>query len=318
MPKPSVEFFANGKLILTAEYFVLHGAKALALPVKFGQSLNVFPPVHNEESGENRNSGIDSSFVWNSYFNNKLWFSAELNADDFNVVTSNDIEKTRTLVTLLETIMEMNPEFRIDPGTRIKTVLDFNPEWGLGSSSTLVSNMAEWAGVDPLILNEKVFHGSGFDIACAKANGPIFYTKLPKTEPVELNYSFLGNLFLVYSGKKKSTREAISKQNLMVSEKKIAEITALSDAFSRCADLNEFQQLIELHEKEVSALIGEVPVQARLFSDFNGAIKSLGAWGGDFLLAATDWNSEKVKNYFAKRGLTEVFNWNEFVKVDDQ
>ena len=34
-------FYSNGKLLLTAEYLVLDGAKALALPTKFGQDLEV-------------------------------------------------------------------------------------------------------------------------------------------------------------------------------------------------------------------------------------------------------------------------------------
>ena len=31
---------ANGKLLLTAEYFVMDGATALALPTRFGQQLS--------------------------------------------------------------------------------------------------------------------------------------------------------------------------------------------------------------------------------------------------------------------------------------
>ncbi len=37
----SKTFKANGKLMLTGEYFVLHGAKALALPVNKGQQMQV-------------------------------------------------------------------------------------------------------------------------------------------------------------------------------------------------------------------------------------------------------------------------------------
>jgi mevalonate kinase len=32
-------FYSNGKLLITGEYLVLDGAKAFALPTKFGQSL---------------------------------------------------------------------------------------------------------------------------------------------------------------------------------------------------------------------------------------------------------------------------------------
>ena len=34
-------FYSNGKLLLTGEYVVLDGAKALAVPTRFGQNLIV-------------------------------------------------------------------------------------------------------------------------------------------------------------------------------------------------------------------------------------------------------------------------------------
>ncbi|MDX9880819.1 MAG: GYDIA family GHMP kinase [Prolixibacteraceae bacterium] len=315
MLKPSVNLFANGKLILTAEYFVLHGAKALALPVKYGQSLTVSPYSESAEQPDKlQTSGAGSAFKWKSYFKDRLWFSAKLDATDFDIIQSSDLRTAETLVQLLETVKVLNPGFMIEPGTEIKTELDFDPQWGLGSSSTLVSNLAEWAGVDPFVLNEKVFRGSGFDIACASANGPVFYTNGQKADPVELNYLFTENLFLVYSGKKQATREAISRRNANVPNEKIAEISLLTEKFASCSDLGEFQQLIHRHEKEVGKLIGQVPVQKRLFSDFQGAIKSLGAWGGDFLLAATEWDTEKLYGYFAEKGMTEVFRWRDMVK----
>ncbi len=46
----------------------------------------------------------------------------------------------------------------------------------------------------------------------------------------------------------------------------------------------EFEELLILHEKLISKAIGISPIQERLFSDYKGVIKSLGAWGGDFVL----------------------------------
>ena len=34
-------FYSHGKLLISSEYAVLDGAQALALPTKFGQTLNV-------------------------------------------------------------------------------------------------------------------------------------------------------------------------------------------------------------------------------------------------------------------------------------
>ncbi|HBL76532.1 MAG: hypothetical protein A2W90_00490 [Bacteroidetes bacterium GWF2_42_66] len=307
MPKPPVDFFANGKLLLTAEYFVLHGAKALALPVKFGQSLKVIPPGHYDSSVESH------QFSWQSFFHNERWFSGEFDSDHFSIKKASDWSIAETLVQLLKTVREINPQFQIEAGTTIKTVLDFNPKWGLGSSSTLVANLSEWAGADPFLLNEKVFNGSGFDIACAKAAGPVFYRKGQKAEPVFLKYPFSENLFFVYSGKKKNTREAISAKRIVISEEKKEEISALTDQFSACKKLNDFQKLIKIHEQEVAALIGQEPIQQLLFPDFWGAVKSLGAWGGDFLLVAADRDFRQVKTYFSEKGMTEVFKWEEMV-----
>jgi len=36
-------FYSHGKLLLTAEYVILDGAKALALPTKFGQEMEISP-----------------------------------------------------------------------------------------------------------------------------------------------------------------------------------------------------------------------------------------------------------------------------------
>ena len=36
-----MEFYSNGKLLLTGEYLVLDGANAFAVPTKFGQNLIV-------------------------------------------------------------------------------------------------------------------------------------------------------------------------------------------------------------------------------------------------------------------------------------
>jgi len=317
MQKSSVEFFANGKIILTAEYFVLYGAKALALPVKFGQSLSVIPPILCHSAPKNlkeESVRIDHSiFSWQSFYRDQLWFSAEFNSGDFSIQKTSDRAIAETLILLLKTAHELNSEFGIDPGILVKTVLDFSPQWGLGSSSTLVANLAAWAKVDPFVLNEEVFHGSGFDIACTRANGPILYVKGQAAKPVEVNYPFAENLYLVYSGRKKGTREAITGKNFRVSEAMKNEISALTEQFSICKKLNDFQDLIKIHEQKTAFLIGQVPVQERLFSGFGGAIKSLGAWGGDFLLAASEWNFNRVKSYFAEKGMTKILKWEEMV-----
>ena len=42
-------FYGHGKLLLTGEYAVLDGAKALSIPTRFGQSLEVTSIADNQK-----------------------------------------------------------------------------------------------------------------------------------------------------------------------------------------------------------------------------------------------------------------------------
>ena len=55
-------FYSNGKLLITGEYVVLDGAKALAIPTRFGQNLSV-------------TSGSNQELKWTSFDADKsVWF----------------------------------------------------------------------------------------------------------------------------------------------------------------------------------------------------------------------------------------------------
>lgn len=302
MTNPS-SYYANGKLLLTSEYFVLHGAKAIALPLKVGQKLTI-------------SEGFSfDSLTWQALYDGKIWFSCEVNPSDFSVIDTNDPEKAGTLSKIFQTIKTLNPTFHPKAGTKLETSMDANPEWGFGSSSTLISLLSQWTGADSFILNELVFKGSGFDIACANADGPIFYVRNKPAQPIVLDYPFSDQLFLVYSGKKKKTSSEVSTflKEKKVSDNLIQEISTLSDEFANCPDQNKFNKLIRQHEKIVGALIGQTPVKEQFFNNFDGAIKSLGAWGGDFYLISTAQPFSGVKKYFDNRGLTTIFRWNELI-----
>jgi mevalonate kinase len=295
---------ANGKLLLTGEYLVLHGAKAIAVPLKVGQQMAV-SILNNSEL-----------LHWHAFYNNQLWFSCELNPYDFSVRNTSHTEKSEVLSQIFRTIKTLNPDFRPLAGTRFETTLESNPEWGLGSSSTLVSLLAQWSGVDPLQLNELVFSGSGFDVACATADGPILYVRNKPTESIVLDYPFADQLFLIYSGRKKRTATEVSAflKEKKVSEQLVEEASLLTDEFLRCRDQNEFNLLIRMHEALISKLIDRIAIKPELFADFKGEVKSLGAWGGDFFLASTSkWTFEEVRKYFENKGLMTVFKWNDLI-----
>ena len=67
-------FESRAKVMVSGEYLVLKGAMALALPLKYGQSLAV-----EEKEGE-------SMIQWKSTINDNLWFTATILLPDFRVL----------------------------------------------------------------------------------------------------------------------------------------------------------------------------------------------------------------------------------------
>ena len=74
--------------------------------------------------------------------------------------------------------------------------------------------------------------------------------------------------------------------------------------------LTDFESLLTVHEATLSKALKIAPIKERLFSDYSGAIKSLGGWGGDFVLAT---GNEKTPGYFKARGFTTVVPYSDMV-----
>ena len=198
---------------------------------------------------------------------------------------------------------ELNPDFLVNPtGFIVETQLDFPKDWGLGSSSTLVNNVAKWANVNPFYIQQKVFGGSGYDIACAEKYNPITYQIIdqkPKVADVNFKPSFHKHLFFIYMNKKQNSRTSIKNHYNGISDELRNTLNTLTNQFVKTQKMSEFQTLMLAHESIISKLIGIPPVQQTTFSDYEGVIKSLGAWGGDFVLACGPKTS---KAYFLEKG----------------
>ena len=52
------------------------------------------------------------------------------------------------------------------------------------------------------------------------------------------------------------------------------------------------------------------------YSDFEGEMKSLGAWGGDFFLVATEWDKQRIRNYFENKGLNVILRYDDIIKIE--
>jgi len=297
-------FYSNGKLLITAEYVVLDGAKAFALPTKFGQYLHVDP-------GEN------SEIKWTSFDKDgSVWFEETLSFEAIKQHTSKEESVKNTLIEILHAAYFMNPEFINDgEGYHITTTLTFPRYWGLGTSSTLINNLAQWLAIDAFKLLQKSFGGSGYDIACAQNNTPITYQLIegkPIVNAVHFNPAFVDHLYFVYLNRKQSSKKAIAayykRQNAL--DKIIPAINTITDAVLNSNDLNTFAGQLEKHEIMLSHLLETETAKENLFYDFKGVIKSLGAWGGDFVLAIS---KENPTAYFQEKGFETIIPYQEMV-----
>lgn len=296
-------YYSNGKLLLTGEYVVLNGALALAIPTKFGQSLSV-------------KSTNKSQLNWLSiHHDGNVWFKDSFdlkNGEMLKQVQHDDISKR--LVQILNYAQQLNPSFlKNEKGFDVETKLDFPKNWGLGSSSTLINNIANWASVDAYKLLELTFGGSGYDIACAQNNSAITY-QIQGSErfinQVPFEPSFKEHLYFVYLNKKQDSREGIAhyKKNENNLSSQIDEISDITTQMVSCKSLSDFNILINNHESIIASIIKQTPVKQLLFNDFDGSIKSLGAWGGDFVLAVSE---REPKAYFKNKGFETVLSYNE-------
>jgi len=304
-------FRAKGKFLITGEYLVMKGAKALAVPLRFGQSLAV------EEN-------FEAALHWGAFENGKLWFDAKFENSKFSVLHTNQPEVAEKLSNLLAECRKQNPEFLIEnDGVSARIDMDFDRNWGLGSSSTLILLLAQWSHTNPYEILKNTFGGSGYDIACATAEGPIFY-QLKEGQPMVsdayFSPAFSDKLYFVYSGKKQNSGNQIAlfDKNAEYSEKQINEISQITEQIAVTEDFSEFCTLIRTHEELMSGILKIKPVKSHFFSDFEGEIKSMGAWGGDFILAASQLPEVEVKNYFKNKGLNTIFKFEEMVYHKDK
>ena len=299
-------FYSNGKLLITGEYVVLDGAKALALPTKFGQNLIV-------EAGSNE------TIQWKSYdYDQSIWFEATI---PFSSIMENKHDDENhniknTLIEILHEAFKLNSNFITESkGYKITTELTFPKFWGLGTSSTLINNIAQWLDINAYKLLRNSFGGSGYDLACAQNDSPIIYqliNDLPVVEPITFHPSFSENIYFIYLNRKQSSKTAIAsylnqRGNIDDTIKKINKIT---ESITESKDPKEFAQSIQKHEIEMSIILETATVKEVLFHDFKGTLKSLGAWGGDFILALS---KENPTEYFKERGYATIIPYSEMI-----
>ena len=130
------------------------------------------------------------------------------------------------------------------------------------------------------------------------------------TKNIHWDPDFKNEISFIFLNKKQNSYLEIKRfQSLKKDLGLINEVSDLTKKIIASNTLNEFEELIDIHEKIIGNLIGVVPVKKQLFTDYNGSIKSLGAWGGDFIMA-----TKNNKNYFLNKGYHIVIPFNEIIK----
>ena len=205
------KYHSHGKLLISGEYLVLKGALALAVPCNRGQSL-----IYD--------SSKEKELLWESYDEKgSAWFKATFSIKDFDIIATDQTDIAKRLRSVLKEVRKQNSTFILQKGGRVKTVLEFDRQWGLGTSSTLISNIAQWSNTNPYELLKQTFGGSGYDIACAQAKSPLLFSNKNQTlkvESCEFNPSFKEQLFFVYLNQKKDSCEAVKRfSNIKITEK---------------------------------------------------------------------------------------------------
>jgi len=302
------KLYGHGKLLLTGEYFVLDGAEALAVPTKLGQHFSV-----EDKTGS-------PSLSWKSYDERGYpWLEATFYKPTFSILHGKS-EATRFLQKILIETRKLNSDFLTKNClTEIKTNLEFPRKWGLGSSSTLIHCLAAFAEIDEFELLKNTFGGSGYDLACAGTDVPILYQKKnrkPTWQPCNFKPKFADRLFFVYLGKKQNSREGIKRYREKIANQNqlIDEITDLTQAFLKAKNLSDLEQIIREHEQLVSSTLELPRAKDLYFKDFEGEVKSLGAWGGDFVLVTNPFDTiEQLKEYFEKKEFETVLGYVEMI-----
>lgn len=299
------KFYSNGKLLLTGEYLVLDGVRAFAVPTRFGQSME----VTETSTGLIRWTNFDAD--------GSMWMQEEVTINEIINANKQDTSTFRgVLIDVLSAAHKQN-EVLLNKaqGFDVTCELTFPRIWGLGTSSTWINNVAQWFGINGFQLLEESFGGSGYDIACAQYDKPIFYRRQgnsPEITAVTFSPNFTEHLYFVYLNQKKSSKEAIANYR----KKKNAlgdignRIEELGKEMQACVSFESFCDLIKEHESLMSAVLEQETVKQRLFADFDGEVKSLGAWGGDFVLVAS---KENPSTYFETKGYTTIVPYKKMI-----
>ncbi|SMP07622.1 GYDIA family GHMP kinase [Chryseobacterium profundimaris] len=297
------EIFSPGKLMLTSEYFAMDGALVLAVPTRLGQEFSF-------KEGQDGKSLI----FWEANHQNKPWLKAVIDYKNWQILEANIPASAEFIVKTLQNVQLLSQtKFKNNFTYYLTTNLQFPADYGLGSSSTLMNNLAEWAEIDPFTLNTISLGGSGYDIAVAKEKSAVLYQNKPeiKYEKVDFNPSFKNELIFIHLNQKQDSREGINLyRSKNKSQKLIDEFSDLTTKILLCNELENFSDIMLIHEQKISNFLEIPTVKDRFFADCPVFVKSLGAWGGDFVMSS---KFDGFEDYFWGKDFNTIFEWSDLI-----
>lgn len=296
--------FSPGKLLLTSEYTVLDGALALAVPTKWGQEFFF------EEKDDS-----ESTVFWEAYHQNKIWLQTQIRYSDWQILSANILPAAEFVLKVLKNTADLSLiKFKDKKSYLLRTNLQFPPDYGLGSSSTLMNNLAGWAGTDAFQLNKMSLGGSGYDVAVAKEKSAVLYQILNgerRVQKLDFNPEYKDELIFIHLNEKQDSREGIDLYRALPRDSAlISWFTDLTEKVIKCNDLSTFSELMASHEEKLSNTLLIKTVKEKHFADCPVFVKSLGAWGGDFVMSRKFSGYER---YFSERGFSDIFTWSDLI-----
>jgi len=302
-----MRFKANGKLLLTGEYLVLLGATALVLPVRFGQEMTL-------------SERKDRLLVWRSKTQEGYWFEGTFSLPELEPLRTNDRATADKLRTWMITLRVLRNDFlRDESGYTVTITANYPLYWGLGSSASLTSLLAQWSGVDPFHFHDLISRGSGADIACTQSDRLIRYHKMygvSEFAEMDPGDALVRYTWFVYLGNSVETAPEITRflKSKPPSERIMRRISFLSQEICTTSSAEYLEQLIREHESILAGILKKQPIGIR-FGKFPGGVKSMGAWGGDFAMFVSAADPGTVESFFKTAGLFPVFRYPEIAMV---
>jgi len=305
-------YFAPGKIMLTGEYLVMNGFDCLAVPTKLGQWMHIW----EFETPD----GLSDFIMYQAKDNSEnVWFETKILLPNFELVDPAQVENIQ--VNRLVGILKMtDTEFwQEGKSYRIETVLEFDRNSGLGSSSTLVKLFSDYLNIDPLKIQFDIFGGSGYDVAIAKFQKPLIYWLTEDDSHWKywkLDGSLTENWHVVFYGQKMDSRASLSGVQEALND--IAEDDFYTAQFDKilgmsksATDMISLESSLEMYQMLLAQalflpttydLLGIKPVN-------KGLCKWLGAWGGDMLLV----NQTILDAYPRAFENFNIIKWNDLV-----